>query len=78
MAYSALRNLNDYTASGAALKQGGGNAYVEDCRCHTDVHPGEIVCTTGGNLACKHVLHVVGCDWKNDNERNETVCFILL
>lgn len=78
MAYSALNNLNDYTADGAALAQVGGKALVEDCKRHADVYPGETVRTTGGNLACEHVLHAVGCEWKNDKKSNETVLYKII
>ena len=56
----------------------GGRALVEDCKRHTGVYPGEIVCTTGGNLACEHVFHAVGCEWKNDKKSNETVLYKLI
>jgi O-acetyl-ADP-ribose deacetylase (regulator of RNase III) len=74
LAYSALPNLNDCdTTSGEALKHVGGTTYTEVCKPHTNISHGDVVCTTGGNLACQYVLHAVGCDVKG-KERNKKVC----
>ncbi|CAB4028225.1 Hypothetical predicted protein, partial [Paramuricea clavata] len=74
LAYSALPNLNDNTAvCGEGLKLAGGTTYINACKSHTNISPGDIVCTVGGNLACQYVLHVVGCDWKDNRENNEMV-----
>jgi hypothetical protein len=74
LAYSALPNLNDNTVCGQGLKLAGGKRFIKACKSHTNISPGDTVCTVGGNLACQYVLHVVGCDWKDNKKNNEMVC----
>jgi O-acetyl-ADP-ribose deacetylase (regulator of RNase III) len=74
LAYSALPNLNDSTVIGEALKNVGGETYAAACRTHTNVPPGDVVCTPGGDLACHYVFHAVGCHLKGRKKNSEEVC----
>ncbi|XP_028403594.1 protein mono-ADP-ribosyltransferase PARP14-like [Dendronephthya gigantea] len=67
---SALANLNSSTACGLALQKKGGPEYTVDCRRHTNIPLWDIVCTTGGKLACKYVIHAVCGNWNKENEEN--------
>ncbi|CAB3994784.1 poly [ADP-ribose] polymerase 14-like [Paramuricea clavata] len=69
---STLSNLNYPTACGRALQNRGGLSYIEVCKPHTNIPPWDIVCTTGGNLSCQHVIHAVCCNWnKEDKVKSE-------
>ncbi|XP_022097316.1 uncharacterized protein LOC110982880 [Acanthaster planci] len=54
--------------AGYAVKEAGGPELVTACRRwvqrHGAVKPGKSVWTTGGNLKCSHVLHVVPPQWE--------------
>lgn len=39
---------------------------------------GTMVCTAGGNLACRHVLHAVCCKWDSEHGLAEKVIYLLL
>ena len=81
LAYCALPNLNDSGAtgtSGEALKLVGGTKYIEACKPLTNISYGDVACTVGGDLACKYVLHAVGCGMKVSKEKNEKVCFFCI
>ncbi len=76
MAYFARPDLNDSDSiCGQALKKLGGATYIEACKPFTNISKGDIVCTTGGNLACQYVFHAVGCDREDNKENNEKVRF---
>ncbi len=74
---SALPNLKLNTACTRVLKERGGPAFIEECEQHTNVPPGHIVCTGGGNLACQYVIHAVCKSWNNhEPEKSEDVCIL--
>ena len=61
---SATSDLNSPTVCGKALNAVGGSSFVQACQPFNNIGEGNIACTAGGNLSCKHVLHAVCCDWK--------------
>jgi O-acetyl-ADP-ribose deacetylase (regulator of RNase III) len=75
---SAIQNLKINTACLKVLKKRGGRAFIEECEQHTDIPQGDIVCTSGGNLACQYVIHAVCKNWNNDEPaKSEDVCIVL-
>ena len=50
---------------GRVLNRVGGPSFVAACSQHTNIGPGNIATTIGGNLSCKYVIHAVCCDWNN-------------
>ena len=75
---SANSNLKYPTACGYALIQVGGEQFNEACQRFTNINSGEIECTSGGNLSCKHVIHAVCGDWDGEGGDGEKVCCIYL
>ena len=66
---SAHSNLNHLTACGKALQDQGGISYTEACKLHTNIPMLDIVCTSGGNLPCKYVIHAICCHWNKEDEQ---------
>ena len=50
---------------GRVLNRVGGPSFVAACSQHTNIGPGNIATTIGGNLSCKYVIHAVCCDWNS-------------
>ena len=63
---STSRDLNlDANASAKALSAAAGPKLQEECKTTGQVKTGEIVATSGANLACKHVFHTSCAGWEN-------------
>ena len=73
-----MPNLNIPTACGLALNKVGGPSFVGACKPHTNLQMGKVACTTGGNLACRYVLHAVCCNWDGNQGKAEKVIQLML
>lgn len=78
MVSSATSDLNKLTACGKALVRYGGQAFVDECKPHTNVAAGDIVCTNSGNLPSQFVIHAVCCHWNNNQGAAEQVLYVSL
>ena len=48
-----------------ALSAAAGPKLQQECKLIGKVDTGEIVVTSGANLACKHVFHTSSAEWEN-------------
>ena len=74
---SAQSDLSKLTACGKALSIVGGPRFIQACLHQGSIGKGDVVCTSGGNLSCKYVLHAVCCSWDNYRGKADEVLEML-